>query len=91
MNEMRHKQPREFWKMFKRKQNEHESSIPLSDFHTHFEQLATEMQLNVDVDTEEFMRNFDNQTNEITFSELDGHITQLEIRNAAKKLNMNKA
>ncbi|XP_053403102.1 uncharacterized protein LOC128558242 [Mercenaria mercenaria] len=92
MNEMRRKKPREFWKMFKSKNQNPSEAISTEEFYTHFKNLA--MQNNdIDDDVEEFLKHFDENrpNNENILHEIDRPITQEEIRKACSGLKRNKS
>ena len=91
MNEMRKKQPRQFWKTFKRNKRSQSESVPINDFFNYFKSLASDGASFENQEVNDFLQDFNRSTSESTFCELDEPITKDEIRNAAKQLNTNKA
>ena len=74
MDEIRRKDPRKFWKMFKQKRESPKNDIPLNQSFDHFKNLASNDIDNENDDVEAFLREFDanNEQNEPTsrFEEL---------------------
>ena len=91
MNEMRRKQPKQFWKIFKRNKTSQCDEVPINEFFDYFKSFASQDSTFTAPEVSEFMQNFDGSMNNSTFCELDEPITQDEIRKASKKLNPNKA
>ena len=54
MNEIRRKQPRKFWKLFKQKRNSPKNDISLDQFFDHFKNLASSDIENEEEDVETF-------------------------------------
>lgn len=93
INEMRKKQPREFWKLFKgKRQTETGQDVPINDFYRYFRSLSSAETPFESAEVDDFLFNFDNSNrNESTFSEVDEPITCEEIQAASRRLNSNKA
>ena len=92
MNEMRKTKPRDFWRLFKRKNNNSCGNIELSEFYEHFKTLASDVNETTHGEVDDFLQGFDeNPRDTPTFPELDIPITQTEIKNSIKKLKHNKA
>ena len=81
MNEMRKKQPREFWKMFKhKKQTPTESEISTEKFCQYFKSLSNQDPPFVNMEADNLLYNLDTYRTGSTFQELDSPITQEEIK-----------
>lgn len=93
MNEMRRKRPRDFWKLFKNNtKSDTGEVISLNEFYQYFHSLSSEDMPFENNEVNDFLQNFDASDGETsTYFELDEQITQAEIRNASKRLNLNKA
>ncbi|XP_053383523.1 uncharacterized protein LOC123541356 [Mercenaria mercenaria] len=92
MHELRRKNPRDFWKKFKRTRQATDERISLDDFLSHFKSLAQTQDNEFNDDVDMFLDNFDTETDrEPMYEELDVPITETEIRKAVKNLNRNKA
>ena len=93
MNEMRKKQPREFWKLFKgKRQTETGQDVPINDFYRYFRSLSSAETPFESAEVDDFLCYFDNSNrNESTFCEVDEPITCEEIQTASRRLNSNKA
>ena len=87
MNEMRKRNPEEFWKTFRKRKNNVNHDIANEDFYNYFKELASG---NVDIQNEhvqEFIQNFDSSARETTVQELDEPITQDEVKKSYKRVN----
>ena len=92
MKEMRKKQPREFWKMFKyKKQTPTESEISIEEFYQYFKSLSNQDPPFVNMEADNLIHNLDTYRTGSTFQELGSPITQEEIKNASKQFNSNRA
>ena len=87
---LRHKKPRDFWKLFCSKKSTQSDNISLNDFYTYFSQLANENTNCYETNAENFCKEkIDPDQN--NFEELDRPITVREVEYAIKNLNRNKA
>ena len=91
MNEMRRKEPKHFWKLFKGNKTAQSDEVPMNDFYNYFKSLASQDSAFDDPEVSDFMQNFNISMTDSTYSELDEPITQDEIRKATKSLKLNKA
>ena len=92
MNDIRSKQPKRFWKMFKKKGADKSCSVSINDFYVHFKNLAQSVETDENIDFVNFVNDFESQPNKnVTFDELDSKITKEEITIACKSLRDNKA
>ena len=92
MNEMKRTRPREFWKLFKKKQtNIVGEEISIESFQNHFKNLSSQNEDQPHQELEQLTASFDLINNSVTFAVLDSHISKTEIRRACKQLNTNKA
>lgn len=72
MNEMRRKQPREFWKMFKpKKKSQKEEEVSTQNFHQYFQSLASNENAFENADITEFIQKFYSSRTDSTFCEYD--------------------
>ena len=91
MNNLRKRKPKDFWKIFRNKQNTCSHNISDTEFFNYFKELSSE---NLEMSRENIereMQNFDCNSRESTFDELDRHIIQNEIKDAISWLASNKA
>ena len=92
MNNLRRTKPREFWKLFKHKNNVSGGNVKLQEFYEHFKTLASDVNETIHGDVDDFLRDFDGTPQNIpTFPELDVPITRAEILKRIKKLKSDKA
>ena len=92
MNDIRSKQPKRFWKMFKKKGADKSCNVSIYDFFVHFKNLAQSVETDENIDFVNFVNDFESQPNKnVTFDELDSKITKEEITIACKSLRDNKA
>ena len=92
MNNLRRTKPREFWKLFKHKNNVSGGNVKLQDFYEHFKTLASDVNEIIHVDVDDFLRDFDGTPqNTPTVPELDVPITCAEILKSIKKFKSDKA
>ena len=92
MNNLKRTKPREFWKLFKHKNNVSGGNVKLQDFYEHFKTLASDVNETIHGDVDDFVRDFDGTPqNTPTFPELDVPITCAEILKSIKKLKSDKA
>ena len=92
MNETKRPRPREFWKLFKKKQtNIVGEEISIESFQNHFKNLSSQNEDQLHQELEKLTTSCDLINKRVTFEELDSHISQTEIRRACKQLNTNKA
>ena len=85
MNDIRSKQPKRFWKMFKKKGADKSCNVSINDFFVHFKNLAQSVETDENIDVVNFVNDFESQPNKnLTFDELDPKITKEEITIACK-------
>ena len=83
MNDIRSKQPKRFWKMFKKKGADKSCNVSINDFFVHFKNLAQSVETDENIDVVNFVNDFESQPNKnVTFDELDPKITKEEITKA---------
>lgn len=82
LNEMRKKNPKQFWNFFKKKKKSASEHISLNEFYDHFQSLASETSLWESEDVESFLKEFDDKyvgdndnQEQSSFPELDIAIT----------------
>jgi hypothetical protein len=90
MENMRHVQPREFWKLFARKRK-HQCTIATENFLQYFSGLQANMSLVSDDVAEQVCASNDFDVDSCNFEELDRPITVAEIESAIRSLKRNKA
>ena len=91
MNEVRRKNPKQFWKIFKGRKHSPDNNISDQDFYEYFKNLSSEIEESVPEDVRNFMENFDSNDRETTFSNFDDPFSQTEIKKAINNLSSNKA
>jgi hypothetical protein len=89
MENMRHAQPREFWKLFARKRK-NQCTIATEDFFQYFSGLQANMSSVSDDVAEQFCASNDFDVDSCNFEELDRPITVAEIESAIRSLKRNK-
>ena len=91
MNDLRKKKPREFWKLFKRKNTNLKTNLSENEFYDYFKQLSSEIAENNPEEVLNYMQGFEQNERESTFCELDEQISRKEILDAIKRLHTNKS
>ena len=91
MNEVRRKNPKQFWKIFKSRKYSPKNNISDQAFYEYFKNLSSEIEESIPEDVRNFMENFDSDERETTFSNFDDPFSQTEIRKAINNLSSNKA
>ena len=91
MNEVRQKNPKQFWKIFKSRKSSPENNISDQEFFEYFRNLSSEIEENLPDDVRFFIENFDTDDRETTYTNFDDPFSQIEIRKAIKNLSSNKA
>ena len=87
---MRHAKPKDFWKLFTKKRNTN-SNISLEDFLNYFSSLHQDL-INVqEQESEEFCHNYDFESTDCNFEELDKPITVDEVEVVIRYLKRNKS
>ena len=87
---LRHAKPKDFWKLFTKKRNTN-SNISLEDFFNYFSSLHQDL-INVqEQESEEFCHNYDFESTDCNFEELDKPITVDEVEVVFRYLKRNKS
>ena len=88
---LRHKKPKDFWKLFK-KNKKNSSKIQLNEFFDYFSSMQQDLATVHDEETEELILNDDAfSSNDSNFEELDKPITVKEIETVIRSLKRNKS
>ena len=88
--DLRKSSPRQFWKHFKT-QNKVEPNISSKDFMTYFSDLFSSIETVPLTEAESFNENYDFNSNDDNFSELDYPISTQEVVKAIRNMNTYKA
>ena len=88
---LRKKQPRDFWNFFKRKTCKMYADIDISDFYRHFSEIFDNIKKVNIPEVEDFISNHDFNDDDSAFEELNLPITQQEVLSAIKRLSKNKS
>ncbi len=88
---MRHSKPRDFWKLFKRKNSHSQNKILLEDFRDHFSSIADDLHSANNIDADTFCHSHDFHNIDCNLTELDVPITEKEVRSAISKLKKYKS
>ena len=95
MNDMRNKEPKVFWKMFKKKAPDKSCNATSNDLFKHFQNLAAQNEYAGENNSNEHDRSYNEGENRedrrSTFEELDVKITIDEIVKSCNKLRSDKA
>ena len=87
---LRKKQPRDFWNFFNRKTCKMYADIDISDFYRHFSEIFDIKKVNIP-EVGDFISNHDFNDDDNAFEELNLPITQQEVLSAIKRLSKNKS
>ena len=88
---LKHKKPRDFWRMFSKRRQSVNDQIHLQDFFTYFRRLSTEINQVVDNEAETFNARINLDGEDSPYEELDKNITVEEVKAAIKSLKREKA
>ena len=88
---LRKSRPKEFWKFFKSKNANKESSVSLEEFHAYFSSLGDDIFQCENEEAESFCNQHDFDNIECSFEELDCPISCQEVLQAVKKLKAGKS
>ena len=91
MNEVRRKNLKQFWKIFKSRKYSPENNILDQAFYKYFKNLSSEIEESIPEDVINFIENFDIDERGTTFFNFDDPFSQTEIRKAINNLSSNKA
>ena len=88
---LRHKRPKDFWRLFKTSKSTKGKNINVEDFYSYFKDLLYDINLVSDDQSEDFntSHNFDHC--DPIFEELDSQITSEEVKKCINALNSGKA
>ena len=87
---LRHAKPKDFWKLFTKKRNTN-NNIPLEDFFNYFSSLHQDLTNAQEQESEEFCHNYDFDSTDCNFEELDKPITVDEVEVVIRYLKRNKS
>lgn len=88
---LRHKKPQDFWKLFCSKKNNYCKNINVNEFYEYFSNLSNEIQQVSNSEAEHFCNNYDFNEESCNFEELDKSISIHEVEYVIRNLNKNKA
>lgn len=88
---LKHCNPKQFWKYFKKNKSAVSNGISLEDFREYFANLSNDILQGTNEDAENFCDNHDFNDSNCAFEELDQPITITEILTAIKLLKAGKA
>ncbi|XP_053405174.1 uncharacterized protein LOC128558910 [Mercenaria mercenaria] len=89
--ELKKSKPKDFWKHFKKKTSVSGADIKVNEFHEYFSKMFDDIRTTVVNEAEDFNSKDDCNVNDPIFDELNIPITSVEVRDAVKRLNRNKA
>ena len=75
LRDLKRKNPRHFWKLFRKQTRSGSNDITLQYFQNYFQTLASDAHIREDADVEEFLNSFSHNEENSTFQELDEPIT----------------
>ena len=90
IKKLRHAKPKDFWRLFKKKKV-NDSNISLDVFFDYFSKMQQELSHVQNDESEDFCSNYDFDSSDCNFSELDCPITAQEIREVVQNLKRNKS
>ena len=85
---MRHAKPKDFWKLFKKKRNNN-NNVSLEDFFNYFSPLHQDLTNAQEHESEEFCHNYDFESTDCNFEELEKPITVDEVKVVIRYLKRN--
>lgn len=88
---LRHKKPKEFWRLFKKSKSPTGKNITTEDFCSYFKNLAQEINIVNNEEAERFDSDNDFDRTDSIYEELDSHITTEEVRKCINSLKSGKA
>ena len=89
---MRHKKPKDFWKLFSKRKTNANSSINIKDFYDYFSTLSEDLGNVQDGVSENFCNNYDfNETDNVDFEELDAPFSMNELYFVIRNLKRDKS
>ncbi|MEW8546452.1 MAG: reverse transcriptase family protein, partial [Candidatus Thiodiazotropha sp.] len=88
---LKHKKPRDFWRLFSKNRRGASEQIRLQDFFTHFQGLSLEINNVTNDEAEDFNTEHDFDKTDTVFEELDREITVEEVKAAINLLKQCKA
>jgi hypothetical protein len=91
LEKLKKNKPKDFWKYFKKKAHNFNSGISLEEFKNYFSNLSNDFFECENEDAEIFCENYDFNSKNESFPELDVPITINEVISAVKSLKRNKA
>ena len=90
IEKLRHAKPKDFWRLFKKKKA-NDSNISLDVFFDYFSKMQHELSQVQNDESENFCSNYDFDSSDCNFSELDCPITAKEIREVVRNMKRNKS
>ena len=88
---LRHKKPKDFWAVFRRRKASKGEQLSPEEFYDYFRNLANEINIVNNEDAEQFCTRNDFDKNDPIFDELDSNITTEEVRKCMNSLKRGKA
>ena len=88
---LRHKKPKDFWRLFKKSKSSTGNNITVEDFCSYFKNLAQEINIVNNDEAENFDNNHSFDLRDPMYEELDNPVTTDEVRKCPQALKSGKA